>query len=80
MPAGDLERALSLIEKTVRKGFFCYPWTMLDSLLDPLRTTAEFQKVLTQVEAKHRDALAAFTRAGGHDVLGLSPLTSSSSS
>ena len=62
MPAGDLERALSLIEKTVRKGFFCYPWTMLDSLLDPLRTTAEFQTLLAHVETRHQDALATFTQ------------------
>ncbi len=61
-------------------GFFCYPWMMRDSLLDPLRTTAEFQDLLAKVEAQHRNALAAFTQAGGYDVLGLSPSTSSSSS
>ena len=77
VPAGDAEHALSLIEKAVRMGFFCYPWMMRDSLLDPLRTTAEFQTVLAQVEARHRDALAAFTQAGGYDVLGLTPSTSS---
>ena len=80
VPAGDAERALSLIEKAVRMGFFCYPWMMRDSLLDPLRTTAEFQDLLANVEAQHRDALAAFTQAGGYDVLGLTPSTSSSSS
>ena len=80
VPAGAGERALSLIEKAVRMGFFCYPWTMRDSLLDPLRRTAEFQKLLAQVEARHRNALAVFTQAGGYDVLGLTPSTSSSSS
>ena len=80
VPAGDAERALSLIEKAVRMGFFCYPWMMRDSLLDPLRTTAEFQDLLAKVEAQHRNALAAFTQAGGYEVLGLSPSTSSSSS
>ena len=80
MPAGGLEQALSLIEKAVRKGFFCYPWLMRDSLLDPLRATAEFQKLLAQVEARHLDALAAFTQAGGYDALGLTASTSSTSS
>ena len=80
VPAGDAERALSLIEKAVRMGFFCYPWMMRDSLLDPLRMTAEFQDLLAKVKAQHQDALAAFTQAGGYDVLGLSPSTSSSSS
>ena len=78
--AGDPERALSLIEKAVRMGFFCYPWTMRDSLLDPLRTTAEFQTLLAHVEARHQSALAAFTQAGGYEVLGLTPSASSSSS
>ena len=80
VPAGDLERALSLIEKAARKRFFCYPWTMRDSLLDPLRTTAEFQTLLAHVETRHQDALAAFTPPGGYDVLGLTPSASSSSS
>ena len=78
VPAGDVERALSLIEKAVQRGFFCYPWTMRDSLLDPLRTTTEFQTLLAQMEARHRDALAAFAKAGGYDVLGLTPSTGSS--
>ena len=80
VPAGDAEQALSLIEKAVRKGFFCYPWMMRDSLLDPLRTTAEFQTLLAQVEARHLDARAAFTQAGGYDVLGLTLSASNSSS
>ena len=80
VPAGDADQALSVIDKAVRMGFSCYPWMMRDSLLDPLRRTAEFQDLLAHVEAQHRDALAAFTKAGGYDVLGLSPSTSSSSS
>ena len=78
VPAGDPERALTLIEQAMRMGFFCYPWTMRDSLLDPLRTTPEFKTLLAQMEARHQDALAAFTQAGGYDVLGLTPSTSSS--
>ncbi len=77
VPAGDAEQALSLIEKAVRMGFFCYPWMMRDSLLDTLQTTAGFQDLLAHVEAKHLNALAAFTQAGGYDVLGLTPSTSS---
>jgi len=80
VPAGDAEQALSLIEKAVRMGFFCYPWMMRDSLLDPLRTTAEFQDLLAKVEKNHRDALAAFSQAGGYDVLGLTPAANSFSS
>ena len=80
VPAGDAEQALSLIEKAVRMGFFGYPWMMRDSLLDPLRTTAEFQDLLAKVEKNHRDALAAFTQAGGYDVLGLTPAANSFSS
>ena len=64
----------------MQRGFFCYPWTMRDSFLDPLRTTAEFQTLLAHVEARHQDALAAFTQAGGYEVLGLTPSASSASS
>ena len=76
--AGDTDRALSLIEKAVRMGFFCYPWMMRDLLLDPLRTTAEYQNLLAMADAKHRDALATLRQAGGDNVLGLSPTKSSS--
>ena len=65
VPAGNCERALSLIGQAVRMGFFCLPWIMRDSLLDTLRPTAEFQELVAQVEARHRDALGAFTQAGG---------------
>ena len=51
---------------------------MRDSHLDPLRTTAEFQILLAQMEARHRDAETAFTQAGGYDVLGLTPSASGS--
>ena len=70
-PLGNGERALSLIEQAIRQGFFCYPWIVRDPSLDPLRTTPQFQQLLQQVEARYRDALAAFTEAGGHEVLGL---------
>ena len=76
--AGAAERALPLIEKAVRMGFFCYPWTMRDSYLDPLRTNPEFQILLAQVEARHRDAETAFTQAGGYGVLGMTPSASGS--
>ena len=75
VPAGNCERALSLIGQAVRMGFFCLPWLMRDSLLDTLRPTAEFQELVGQVRARHRDALGAFTQAGGYEVLGLSPST-----
>ena len=70
---GKHERGLSLIEMAVGRGFFCFPWTVRDALLDPLRTTAAFQKLLAKVEARHRDARAAFSSAGGYEVLALTP-------
>ena len=77
VPAGAVERGLSL--QGGAEGILLLSMDR-DALLDPLRTTAEFQTLLAQVEARHKDALAAFTQAGGDEVLGLIPSAGSSSS
>ena len=43
-----------------------------DPWLDPLRTDAVFTRLLGLAETGHREAVAAFTEAGGDRVLGIS--------
>jgi len=64
LPVGGLPDLAHAPSPRKADGIFCLPWTMRDPLLDPLRTTAEFQTLVAQVEARHRDALAAFTQSG----------------
>jgi DNA-binding winged helix-turn-helix (wHTH) protein/tetratricopeptide (TPR) repeat protein len=63
--------ALDVFRRVVAGGFVCFPAMEHDPWLDPLRKSPEFAKLLGQAEARHREAAAAFVRAGGSVVLGL---------
>jgi tetratricopeptide (TPR) repeat protein len=68
---GDTERALTYIERSVRGGFFCFPWLARDPWVDVLRATPRFRAVLAEAESRHRAAAEAFAHAGGDRLLGL---------
>ncbi len=69
---GDVEGAVRLFERVVAGGFCCFPSFARDAWLDSLRAHAEFRRLLNLVEARHREAVAAFREAGGERVLGVS--------
>jgi len=69
--AGDVEGAVNLFERVVAGGFCCFPSFARDSWLDGLRAHAEFRRVLSLAEVRHREAVAAFRAAGGDRVLGI---------
>jgi TolB-like protein len=67
---GDAEAALRCLQRSVRGGFFCFPWLAKDSWVDSLRHLSEFRALLAEAEARHRAAADAFVRAGGDRLLG----------
>ena len=69
---GDVEGALTLFERVVATGFYCFPGFVRDSWLDRLRGHVRFRRVLSLAESRHREAIAALRDAGGERVLGMS--------
>jgi DNA-binding winged helix-turn-helix (wHTH) protein/tetratricopeptide (TPR) repeat protein len=69
---GETEQALTLFERVVAGGFYCYPAMKTDPWLDSLRKKAAFKALLQQAETQHERALDAFEKLGGDKVLGLS--------
>jgi serine/threonine protein kinase/tetratricopeptide (TPR) repeat protein len=68
---GRTDDALNALERATAGGFDCYPALVRDPWLDPVRALPKFAKTLREVEARHREARAAFVAAGGDKVLGL---------
>jgi TolB-like protein len=58
----DVAAALSLFERVVAGGFFCYPMMADDPWLNSLRKKPAFTKLLKQAESQHRDAADAYAR------------------
>ena len=50
---GNKEKGLYYFRKAVEKGFFCYPFFLIDPFLDPVRDDPEFQEVLVLAKEKH---------------------------
>ena len=50
---GDNENCIRVLEKTVKGGFYNYPFFLIDPFLDPLRDDPEFQEVLALAKEKH---------------------------
>jgi TolB-like protein len=63
--------ALQLLGKVVDGGFYCSRPLVQDPWFDPLRAEPEFIRLLHQAEEKSREAAAAFKRAGGERLLGV---------
>ena len=68
---GETERALDALQRSVDAGFACFAAMARDPWLDPLRGHPRFAQILHTAEGRHREAAAAFLKAGGDRVLGL---------
>jgi serine/threonine protein kinase/tetratricopeptide (TPR) repeat protein len=68
---GQTDDALSALARAASGGFHCYPTLVRDPWLDPVRALPKFAQTLREVEARNREARAAFLAAGGDKVLGL---------
>ena len=68
---GETERALDALQRSVDAGFACVAAMARDPWLDPLRGHPRFAQILHTAEGRHREAAAAFLKAGGDRVLGL---------
>jgi len=66
---GELDRALDLLDRAERGGFFCAPFFMSDPWLDPIRGTTKFIEVLRRAEVRARDAAAAVAEHPGSKLL-----------
>jgi non-specific serine/threonine protein kinase len=66
---GANDQAVALLEKSEKNGFFCYPFFIRDSWLDPLRGDAKFNEILRRAESRWRDAKRAFESHPGSRVL-----------
>jgi serine/threonine protein kinase/tetratricopeptide (TPR) repeat protein len=67
----DHTLALSLLQRAVASGFHCPRALETAPLLDGLRGTPEFARVLGRAREAHDGAAAAFAKADGHRLLGL---------
>ena len=50
---GDPASALRALERSIEGGFFAYPYQAKDPLLDSLRASPEFTRLLAQSQARH---------------------------
>src|SRR5436190_3162466 len=66
---GAPDEAIALIDKAERTGFFCYPFFVRDSWLDPLRGDARLNEIIRRAEVRCREAKRAFENHPGSRVL-----------
>jgi len=50
---GDSDSALRAFERSIEGGFFAYPYQKTDPLVDSLRTSPEFTRLLAESQARH---------------------------
>jgi hypothetical protein len=67
----QVDAALTLFERVVGGGFYCYPGMLRDPWLDPLRGIPQFSSLLGQAEQQHQEAVRQFTRLEGNRILGI---------
>jgi DNA-binding winged helix-turn-helix (wHTH) protein/tetratricopeptide (TPR) repeat protein len=70
----EREAALALLERAVSGGFFCLAPLERDPWLDSLRKKPGFTRLLRQAEARHQEALLAFERLDGENILGVAAM------
>ncbi len=61
--------ALACLTRAVDQGCACFPHLDREPAFQPLRGETEFGRLLAETERRHREALAAFTVAGGPAIL-----------
>ncbi len=69
----ESEEALRVLQRVVEGGFYQPARMTRDPWFDAIRAEPEFIRLLRQVEAKRRDAVAAYLEHGGDKILGVSP-------
>ncbi len=70
--ASAADDALDLLARVVGAGFYCGPTLMRDPWLVSVRSDARFTQTVQAALAGQRSAAAAFSRAGGEAILGVS--------
>jgi tetratricopeptide (TPR) repeat protein len=66
----DIGRATHALKIAVDGGYFCYPQMASDPWLDPIRSDAEFKRILNRAQALHQEAIEVFRAEGGPPMLG----------
>ena len=61
--------ALTWLRRSVEGGFSCFAFASRDPWFEPLRSDEEFRTLLRVMEARERQARAAFIEAGGDRIL-----------
>ena len=61
--------ALTSLARAVDQGFACFPHLDREPAFQPLKGEAEFARLLATTERRHREAVDAFTAAGGPAIL-----------
>lgn len=70
---GDLDLAHQLLSQSVESGYNNSLALTQDAWLEPLRTTAEFECILTVVQIREQATHRAFVEAGGERIFGSGP-------
>jgi hypothetical protein len=66
----EVAPALSLFERSIAGGYFCFPAMASDPWLDPIREEPLFKELLHRAETQHQEAVAAFAEVRGKSALG----------
>jgi TolB-like protein len=61
--------ALTSLARAVRQGFACFPHLDREPAFQPLKGEMEFARLLADTDRRHREAVDAFTTAGGAAIL-----------
>jgi TolB-like protein len=61
--------ALTSLSRAVDQGFACFPHLSREPAFQPLKGEAAFARLLAETERRHREAVDAFTAAGGPAIL-----------
>jgi tetratricopeptide (TPR) repeat protein len=61
---GDVEAGVRMLEQAVDRGFFPYPFLLVDPFLDSVRDDAGLQRVLAKARARHSSFRALVSAAG----------------
>ena len=61
--------ALASLARAVDQGFACFSHLDREPAFQPLRGEAEFARLLTETERRHREAVDAYTAAAGPAIL-----------